>query len=40
MKEYVTTATIAAPPERVWAVLADSEAYQQPTTTTNSHYER
>ena len=29
MKEYVTTATIAAPPERVWAVLADSEGYQQ-----------
>ena len=29
MKEYVTASTIAASPERVWAVLADSEAYSQ-----------
>src|SRR5215471_5711843 len=29
MKEYVTSATIAASPERVWAVLTDGDAYQQ-----------
>jgi uncharacterized protein YndB with AHSA1/START domain len=28
MKEYVTTSIIAASPERVWAVLADADAYQ------------
>ena len=29
MKEFVTAATIAASPARVWAVLADGEAYSQ-----------
>jgi hypothetical protein len=29
MKEYVTSAKISASPERVWAVLADGEAYRQ-----------
>ncbi|MGH9884012.1 MAG: SRPBCC family protein [bacterium] len=29
MKEYVTSSTIAASPERVWAVLADAESYSQ-----------
>jgi len=28
MKEYVTSVTIAASPERVWAVLIDGEAYR------------
>ena len=29
MKEYVTASTIAATQERVWAVLADGEGYQE-----------
>jgi uncharacterized protein YndB with AHSA1/START domain len=29
MKEYVTTSTIAASPDRVWAVLTDGARYQQ-----------
>src|SRR5258707_78755 len=29
MKEYVTRSKIAASPERVWAVLADGEAYRE-----------
>ena len=29
MKEYVTVSTIVASQERVWAVLADGEAYQE-----------
>jgi uncharacterized protein YndB with AHSA1/START domain len=29
MKEYETAATIAAPPERVWAVLTNGDSYAQ-----------
>lgn len=29
MKEYVSTATIDASPERVWAILTDGEAYRE-----------
>ena len=28
MKEYTTTATIAAPQQRVWQVLTDADGYQ------------